>query len=117
LTQVAIAIGLLWSGTFQELLDYTAVGLAAITGLTVASIFPIRLREGMPRPYKMPLYPLPPVLFLLLIFWTIAYTLHSELFKNGELQRPGPATYSILTLLVGIPLAYLIPARRPGPAA
>jgi APA family basic amino acid/polyamine antiporter len=109
-TQVAIAIGLIWSGTFEELLNYTSVGLAAITGLTVAAIFPIRRRTDLPHPYKMPLYPLPPVLFLLLIAWTIAYTLFSELFKDGELQRPGPATLSILTLLIGIPLAYLIPA-------
>jgi APA family basic amino acid/polyamine antiporter len=113
LTQVAIAIALLWSGTFQELLDYTSVGLAAITGLTVAAIFPIRRRTDLPHPYRMPLYPLPPVLFLLLITWTIGYTVYSELIKNGELRRPGPATLSLLTLLVGIPLAYLIPARRP----
>ncbi len=113
LTQVAIAIGLLWSGTFQELLDYTSVGLAAVTGLTVAAIFPIRRRADLPHPYKMPLYPLPPILFLLLIAWTIGYTLFSELFKDGQLQRPGPAAYSLLTLLVGIPLAYLIPTQKP----
>jgi APA family basic amino acid/polyamine antiporter len=113
LTQVAIAVALIWSGTFEELLNYTSVGLAAVTGLTVAAIFPIRRRADLPHPYRMPLYPLPPVLFLLLIAWTIGYTLFSELFKDGQLQRPGPAAYSLLTLLVGIPLAYLIPTRKP----
>jgi APA family basic amino acid/polyamine antiporter len=116
-TQVAIAIALLWSGTFEQLLDYTSIGLAAITGLTVATIFPIRRRRDLSHPYRMPLYPLPPVLFLLLIAWTIGFTLYDELVKDGQLQAPGPKTYSILTLLVGIPLAYLIPARRSQPVA
>jgi APA family basic amino acid/polyamine antiporter len=111
-TQVAIAIGLIWSGTFQELLDYTSVGLAVVTGLTVAAIFPIRRRLDLPHPYRMPLYPLPPVLFLLLLVWTVSYALFSELIKDGQLQKPGPVSYSLLTLLVGIPLAYLIPTPR-----
>jgi APA family basic amino acid/polyamine antiporter len=112
-TQVAIAVGLIWSGTFRELLDYTSVGLAVVTGLTVAAIFPIRRRADLPHPYKMPLYPLPPVLFLLLLVWTVSYTLYGELVKDGQFQKPGPVSYSLLTLLVGIPLAYLIPARKP----
>ncbi|HET6575675.1 MAG TPA: amino acid permease [Fimbriiglobus sp.] len=111
-TQVAIAIGLIWSGTFQELLDYTSVGLAVVTGLTVAAIFPIRRRRDLPHPYKMPLYPLPPVLFLLLVAWTVSLMLYSELVKDGQLQKPGPVTYSLLTLLAGIPLAYLITPRE-----
>ncbi|HVK15699.1 MAG TPA: amino acid permease [Fimbriiglobus sp.] len=116
LTQVTIAIGLIWSGTFEELLNYTSVGLAVVTGLTVAAIFPIRRRQDLPHPYKMPLYPLPPILFLLLLVWTVGFTLYEELFVGSPMRKPGPGpvTYSLLTLLVGIPLAYLIPAKKTG---
>jgi APA family basic amino acid/polyamine antiporter len=111
-TQAAISVGLIMTGTFEELLNYTSVGLAVAASLTITSIFTIRRRTDLPHPYKMPLYPLPPVLFLLLTAWSVGYTVYSELVKDGELQKPGPATYSLLTILVAIPIALLFPAGR-----
>jgi APA family basic amino acid/polyamine antiporter len=112
-TQAALATVLVWSGTFRELLNYTSVGLAAVSGLTVASVFPLRRRADLPHPYRMPLYPLPPLLFLLLTAWTVGQTVFQELFQDGKWHRPGPATLGLLTLLAGIPLSYLIPAPKP----
>jgi len=101
-TQAAVAVGLIWSGSFLEVLNYTTVGLAALMGLTVASVFPLRRRPGLAHPYRLPLYPLPPLLFLLLTAWTVAYAVFEE-------ERRLPALLSLGTLLVGIPLGYLIP--------
>lgn len=95
-----LAIGLCWSGTFLQLLDYTAVGLAALTGLMVASIFPLR-RRGMPWPFRMPLYPLPPLAFLLLTAWTIAEALQQS-------DRQLPALLSLSTIALGVPLSYAL---------
>jgi len=106
-TQAAIAVGLLWSGTFEELLKYASVGLATLAGLTVASVFPLRRRAGLEHPYRLPLYPLPPLFFLLLTAWAVAYTVYEEVAFGGKL--PGPAVLSLLTLLVGVPLSRLLP--------
>jgi APA family basic amino acid/polyamine antiporter len=106
LTQAAIAIGLIWSGSFEELLKYAAVGLAVLSGLTVASVFPLRRRAGLAHPYRLPLYPLPPLLYLLLIGWTVAHTVGEEV-DSGKL--PGPALLSLLTVLIGLPLSRLLP--------
>jgi APA family basic amino acid/polyamine antiporter len=106
LTQAAIAIGLVWAGTFRELLDYAAVGLVVLSGLTVASVFPLRRRGGLPHPYRLPLYPLPPLAYLVLTVWTVGYALAMP-------DRRVPAILSLVTLLLGIPLSRLIPERKP----
>jgi APA family basic amino acid/polyamine antiporter len=86
------------------------VGLAALTGLTVASVFPLRRRADLPRPYRLPLYPLPPLAFLILTGATIGYALADE-------KSRAPGLLSLATVLVGIPLSRLIVDRkddRPG---
>lgn len=108
-TQAAAAVGLIWSGSFLEVLNYTTVGLAALMGLTVASVFPLRRRPDLAHPFRVPLYPLPPLLFLALTAWTVTYAVFEE-------RTRVPALLSLGTLLLGIPLARLIPdpAKRGG---
>ncbi|MBN9120243.1 MAG: amino acid permease [Planctomycetes bacterium] len=102
LTLALAAAALVWAGSFLELLDYASVGLAALTGLTVASVFPLRRRTDLPHPYRMPLYPVPPLAFLVLT----ALTIGSALVDEG---RRVPGLLSLATLLVGVPLSRLIP--------
>jgi APA family basic amino acid/polyamine antiporter len=97
---------LVWAGSFLELLDYASVGLAALTGLTVASVFPLRRRADLPHPYRLPLYPLPPLAFLALTAATIGYALVEE-------RSRVPGLLSLATLLAGVPLARLI--TKPAP--
>jgi APA family basic amino acid/polyamine antiporter len=104
LTFAAISAALVWAGSFLELLDYASVGLAALSGLTVACVFPLRRRADLPHAYRMPLYPLPPLAFLALTGWTIAFALAEE-------RSRVPGLLSLATLLAGIPLSRLIPAR------
>ncbi len=100
ITQGAAAIVLVWSGSFLQLLDYTSVGLAAVSGLMIASVFPLRARRDLAHPYRMPLFPLPPLLYLGLVAWTIAQQLTQP-------DRFLSAVLSLATLLAGIPLAWL----------
>jgi APA family basic amino acid/polyamine antiporter len=113
-TQAAIAVGLIWSGSFEELLDFAAVGLAVLSGLTVASVFPLRRRAGLAHPYRLPLYPLPPLIYLVLIGWTVAHTVYEEVAVKKNV--PGPAVLSLLTLLIGLPLSRLLPEPPGRPA-
>jgi basic amino acid/polyamine antiporter, APA family len=58
-----VSMGLAASGTFNQLLALAVVLILVIDGLTVASLF--RLRARRPEaPFKTPLYPLEPVLFI-----------------------------------------------------
>jgi APA family basic amino acid/polyamine antiporter len=106
LTLAVASSALVWAGSFLELLDYASVGLAALTGLTVASVFPIRRRADLPHPYRMPLYPLPPLAFLVLTLLTIGYVLADE-------KKRVPGMLSLATLLAGIPLAWWLTDRDP----
>ena len=96
---------LIWSGSFLDLLDYASVGLAAASGLVVVSVFPLRRRLELPTAYRLPLYPLPPLLYLGLVIWTVAYTLMLS-------DRRLPALLSLATLLLGFPLARIMHPRR-----
>lgn len=104
LIHVAVAIGLVWAGSLRELLDFASAGFVIISGLTVASVFPIHRRNDLPHPYRLPFYPLPPLAYLILIGWTIGNSL-----LPGEQQLP--TLLSLGTILAGIPLARLI--RKP----
>jgi APA family basic amino acid/polyamine antiporter len=104
--QGGTAIALVWSGSFLQLLDYTSVGLAAVSGFMIASVFPIRRRLDLPHFYRVPLYPIPPLLYLGLISWTIAYQLLQP-------DRRKPALLSLATLIVGIPLSLVFRQRGP----
>jgi APA family basic amino acid/polyamine antiporter len=102
--QGGVAAGLVWSGSFLQLLDYTSVGLAAVSGLMIASVFPFRRRRDLARPYCVPLFPIPPLIYLGLVGWTIAQ----------QLAQPDhflAALLSLGTLLAGVPLAWFFLPR------
>lgn len=101
-----LSAALVWIGSLSELLDYAAVGLAALTGLTVASVVPVRRRADLPHPYRMPLYPLPPLAFLAFTAAAIGYALADDRSRL-------PGLLSLATLLLGVPLSRLLPKREP----
>ena len=101
LTHVAIAVGLVWAGTFRELLDYASIGFVSISGLTVASVFAIHRRPDLPHPYRLWLYPLPPLAYLILVGWTVGNALMSE-------KQQLPTVCSLGTIAVGILLSQFL---------
>jgi APA family basic amino acid/polyamine antiporter len=102
LTQAIIAAMMVWAGSLEELLGFASVGFAAISGLTVASVIPIRKRTDLAHPYRLPFYPIPPLAYLLLIGWTIGYML----VKDEKQRYPG--LLSLAVILLGIPLSRVI---------
>lgn len=104
-THAAVAIGLVWAGSFRDLLDFASIGFVAISGLTVASVFPIHRRADLPHPYRSMLYPIPPLAYLILVGWTIGNAVMSQ-------EQRIPALCSLGTILVGIPLSRLLPKSK-----
>ncbi len=97
--------GIVWMGSFLQLFDYAAIGLAVISALVVSSIFPLRKRQDLPVGYKIPLYPIPPALYILLMAGTVLMTLTDP---NTFM----PSVLSLLTIGLGYPIAKLL--RRYG---
>jgi amino acid transporter len=86
LVQGAIALALVGLGTiqrhgFQTLVDFTAPVFWSFFLLTGVSLFALRARyPDAPRPYRVPLYPVTPAVFVA----SCAYMLYSSIAYTGK---------------------------------
>jgi basic amino acid/polyamine antiporter, APA family len=88
---------------FVTMVEYTAPVFWFFFLLVGLSLFVLRTQEpGRPRPFRVPLYPLTPLIFCV----TCVYMLHSSLAYTG----PG-AVVGVGVLLVGVPLLSLARSR------
>jgi len=94
----AWAIVLTLSGTFGQLLDYTTVGEWLAHAFGIATLFWYRkYLSDQPSPYKVPLYPWLPLLFVLTVFGVIIAT---------AIHNPRDAGMSLLIIALGVPVYY-----------
>jgi APA family basic amino acid/polyamine antiporter len=114
LLQGAIALALVLLGSFNRngfktMVDYTAPVFWFFMLLVALALFVLRWREPeRPRPYRVPLYPLTPILFVL----TCAYMLHSSIAYTGY-----GAFFGVGVLVIGLPLLLLGNAKGSAQAA
>lgn len=74
--QSTLAAAFVLTATFEAILVFAGFTLGASSLATVAGLFVLRWRRpGLERPYRVPLYPLPPLVFVGLMGWTLAYIL------------------------------------------
>lgn len=100
LAQSLLTLGLILTSTFERVLVYTQFALLACSFLTVLGVIVLRIRQpGLARPFRTPLYPLTPVLFLAVSAFALAYT---------AAVRPAEAVFGALTLLAGLAVYALI---------
>lgn len=93
LLQGGLALLLLLSGTFDAVLNYVEALLLVSSLLAVLAVIWLRVRRPeLHRPFKVPLYPLPPLLFA-------GATGYMLWFLVG--QRPQELMWGGVTLLVG----------------
>lgn len=101
IAQSVLTMMMLLTATFEQVLIYTQLALLACGFLVVLGLMALRRSEpSLPRPFRVPLYPLPPLLFLAISAFAIVYTAAS---------RPREAFCGALTMLVCLLLYY--PAR------
>jgi APA family basic amino acid/polyamine antiporter len=94
---------LAWTGTFEQLLTYVVFVGWIFYGLGAAAVVVLRRRRpGAERPFKVPGYPVTPVLFVLAA---------AGLVGNTIVSQPGQAAMGLGVVLLGSP-AYLVWARR-----
>ncbi|MFN2287245.1 MAG: APC family permease [Chromatocurvus sp.] len=100
--QAGIALIFLWSASFDRILVFSGATMALNTFFTVAGVFVLRARRrDVPRPFRIRLYPLPPLIFLGITGWTLIYIV---------LQRPVEAMISLAIVVSGA-LFYWLSSR------
>ena len=79
LVQSSIAIVFVLTSSFQSILLFSGFILCLNTVFAVGGIFILRWRQpDLVRPYRTWLYPLPPLIYLVLMFWTLFFITKSQ---------------------------------------
>ena len=90
------------TGAFEALVVVSGVGLALFSMLTVGAVFVLRRRD-LPRPFRVPLYPLTPLIYLVAAV---------GLMVGAFAERPWESALAVLAVGAGVPAYHL--AGRPG---
>jgi basic amino acid/polyamine antiporter, APA family len=102
--QAVWASGFALSGTFRQIVTYTAFPNYFFLSLGVVALMVLRFREPLlHRPYRVFLYPLTPLLFLGVFGW---YLLNSVAYEFRDTM------VGIVLTLSGLPFYYLLFRRR-----
>ena len=97
--QAVIAILMLMTARFDELITYMGFTLSVNAVLTVIGVFVMRSKlPNAERPYKCWGYPVTPILFILLSLWMIIFTI---------IQTPVVALAGAGTILLGVILYFV----------
>ena len=87
------------SASLEQLLVFAGFTLGVSSFLTVLGVFVLRIREPeLERPYRIALYPLPPLVFLIVTGWTLVYI---------AWQRPTEALWGMAIIAAGAVLYFL----------
>ena len=96
--QAGWSVFLVLVSTFVEIVQYISISLSIFSMMTVAGIFVLRRRYPT-SPFRIPFYPLPPLIFIAVTAWMIYY-----MFR----QDPKIIYYSVATMIPGFVLYFSI---------
>ena len=95
---------LVLTGTFQQLVNYTAFAVVLFSGVAVGALFVLRWRDpSEPRPFRAWGYPWAPFVFLVA---TLAMVM------NSIWREPVPSTAGLALIAAGMPVYYLFVRSR-----
>jgi basic amino acid/polyamine antiporter, APA family len=108
LLQLAVATVMLFTRSFEAVLDFIQFALLFCSFFTVLGVIKLRITHpDLPRPYRAFGYPLTPAVFLLVTAFMMYYLL---------VERPLQAFLGMLIMMSGLAI-YAIFRRRPDPGA
>lgn len=97
---------LVLSGTFEQLVIYSGMVITAFTALTVGAVIILRQRRPqLVRPYRVPFYPVLPVVYILVAGVIMLFL---------SVEKPVETLWACLTLSAGIPLYFLMRKQNGG---
>ncbi len=92
----AVAVSLVFTKTFEQIMTYSTVVISAFFTLAVAGVIVLRVtRPNLPRPYRTWGYPVTPILFIVTMIGFIA---------DVYLKEPAEAKFGFGLLALGVPL-------------
>jgi len=100
--QCLIAAVMVLTGTFDQILTYMGFCLGIFPVVAVAGV--VMLRRAGTLPFRMPWYPLPPLLYA---------AVSVAMLVLAYVERPVESSIAVVTVLAGIPF-YLMAARARG---
>ncbi|MEE8240074.1 MAG: hypothetical protein V3R16_02300, partial [Nitrospirales bacterium] len=84
---------------FERLLIYSGFVLTIFSALAVAAVMVLRLRApALDRPFRIPLYPLPPLAYLAVAALIVTYAI---------VERPVESVLAMGTVLAGVPFYFI----------
>ena len=96
--QLAIAIVLIVTSTFEAILTYLGFTLTLSSLLTVLGVFVLRVKQPeTPRPYKTWGYPVTPLVFVGISLWIVVFVF---------LSKPVESLAGLGTIALGIPVYF-----------
>ena len=99
--QCGIALLMVMTGTFDQILTYMGFALGIFPLFAIYGLFRLR-RKGLSRA-PMPLFPLIPILYLLI---------SSAILVLAYFERPVESSIALVTVLTGIPVFYAFTRTR-----
>jgi APA family basic amino acid/polyamine antiporter len=94
LFQLMVVTLLVLTKSFDAVLLYTQFSLLLCSFLTVLGLIVLRIREPkLQRPYKVWLYPITPLLFLIITLWMMIFVV---------LERPTESLLGLITAIAGL---------------
>ncbi|MEC7420645.1 MAG: amino acid permease [Pseudomonadota bacterium] len=92
--QIALTLLLIVTSTFDSIIIFSGAILALNSLVTVLGVWVLRMREpDLPRPFKVPLYPLPLIIFAALSLWTLVHLIE---------QRPVEGAMALGLIVLGL---------------
>ncbi len=103
LVQSGLALLFVLTATFDQVLVFAGFTLALNSLLAVAGLFVLRQREPeLARPFKVPFFPVIPIIYLVLTVWTLVYV---------AVERPQEVAVSALLIGIGA-VIYVLSKNR-----
>lgn len=101
LVQLLLVGVLIVTSTFEKVLVYVQFGLTLFSFLTVIGLIVLRVRQPeLPRPFRVPAYPLPPLVFLAISGWMLWHVFA---------RKPAESLAGLATLGAGLLIYFLSP--------
>ncbi|MEM9571643.1 MAG: amino acid permease [Pseudomonadota bacterium] len=103
LVQSGLALIFVATATFDQVLVFAGFTLALNSLFAVLGLFVLRVRQpNLARPFKVPLFPILPLVFLALTLWTLIYV---------AIERPQEVAVSFALIGSGLVLYFVTRAR------
>jgi APA family basic amino acid/polyamine antiporter len=97
--QATVALVLLWTGSFENLIIFAGVGLSIFSMLAVSSIYVLRWkRPELHRPFWTPGYPVTPAIYLFVTGLLTIATVQ---------EHTRISAYAMMSILAGVPFYFL----------